>query len=214
MIERMREDRDRLKRLMNSEREALRGDRCRVILLALDGGEAATIAARGPDNDAVMIMDQAGWHVAKALVVPDNITIPLLPPCSPELNPIENLWHWIKSQHSSNGAYDGYDHLMHPVTDARRSLTKKRLRSVCRCDYITPGNGEYPYKRRNLCAARLGRLLETAGPSCCASATHLVSRQSGVRPLRRRSLKPSSSTTTTNTSRRHARAAVKLRISR
>jgi len=90
----------------------------------------------GPDDHAVMIMDQAGWHVAKALVVPDNITILLLPPYSPELNPIENLWHWIKSHHTSNRAYDGYDHLMDAVTDAWRSLTKKRLRSVCKAPYL------------------------------------------------------------------------------
>lgn len=90
----------------------------------------------GPDDHAVMIMDQAGWHVSKKLVVPHNITILLLPPYSPELNPVENLWHFIKSHHTSNRAYEGYDHLMDAVGVAWRSLTKQRLRSVCRCGYF------------------------------------------------------------------------------
>jgi transposase len=93
-----------------------------------------------PDDHAVMIMDQAGWHVSKTLVVPENITILLLPPYSPELNPVENLWHWIKSHHTSNRAYAGYDDLMDGVGAAWRSLTKQRLRSVCRCSYLQHEN--------------------------------------------------------------------------
>lgn len=80
-----------------------------------------------------MIMDRAGWHVSKTLVVPENITILLLPPYSPALNPVENLWHFIKSHHTSNRAYTGYNDLMDGVGAAWRSLTKQRLRSVCRC---------------------------------------------------------------------------------
>lgn len=71
--------------------------------------------------------------------MPDNIRILLLPPYSPELNPIENLWHWIKSHHTSNRAYADYDDLLDGVGRAWRSLTNKRLRSVCRCDYLSPG---------------------------------------------------------------------------
>lgn len=97
------------------------------------------VRERGPDDVALVIMDQAGWHTSKTLEIPRNIRILLLPPYSPELNPIENLWHWIKSHHTSNRAYTGYDDLLDGVGRAWRSLTKKRLRSVCRCDYITPG---------------------------------------------------------------------------
>ncbi len=42
-------------------------------------------------EEIVVIMDQAGWHKSKDLVVLDNIDIIYLPPCSPELNPIERL---------------------------------------------------------------------------------------------------------------------------
>ena len=47
------------------------------------------------DAHAILIMDQAGWHMSNNLVVPENITILPLPPKSPELNPVENLWHFM-----------------------------------------------------------------------------------------------------------------------
>jgi transposase len=47
---------------------------------------AATI---GKNEHAVMVLDQAGWHDARALSVPGNITLVALPPYSPELNPVE-----------------------------------------------------------------------------------------------------------------------------
>jgi transposase len=97
------------------------------------------VARTGRDDVAVVIMDQAGWHVSKHLEVPENIWIVLLPPYSPELNPVENLWHWIKSHHTSNRAFADYEDLLDGVGTAWRSLSKRRLRSVCRCDYLTPG---------------------------------------------------------------------------
>jgi transposase len=97
------------------------------------------VARTGRDDVAVVIMDQAGWHVSKHLEVPENIWIVLLPSYSLGLNPVENLWHWIKSHHTSNRTYAGYDDLLDGVGTAWRSLSKRRLRSVCRCEYLTPG---------------------------------------------------------------------------
>jgi transposase len=92
----------------------------------------------GPREHAVMIMDQAGWHKSRKVQVPDNITILFLPPYSPELNPIENLWHYLKSHYLSNRAYENYDALVDAGCDAWRSLTSETIRSVCRCNYLTP----------------------------------------------------------------------------
>ena len=50
------------------------------------------------DAHAVVILDQAGWHGGNALIVPDNLTLLPLPPYSPELNPIENLWQFLSPQ--------------------------------------------------------------------------------------------------------------------
>ncbi len=78
---------------------------------------------RKPDEHIVMIMDGAGWHKSKALQLPDGITALLLPPYSPELNPTENLWHYMRSHHLSNRAYQNYDELLDAGTDAYRRLT-------------------------------------------------------------------------------------------
>lgn len=90
-----------------------------------------------PSDQAVLIMDQAGWHKAKKLVVPDSITILYLPPYSPELNPVERLWAYLRARYLSNRAYDDYQHLLDAGANAWRKLTPEILRSVCACDYIT-----------------------------------------------------------------------------
>ena len=92
----------------------------------------------GPDEHAVLIMDQAGWHKARALVVPDNITILYLPPYSPELNPVERLWAYVRSHYLSNRAYDDYQHLLDAGAHAWQQLTPELLRTVCACPYLTP----------------------------------------------------------------------------
>ncbi len=56
----------------------------------------------GRDVHVVLVLDRAGWHIAKALEVPANITLLHLPPYSPELNPVERLWAYIKSHYLSN----------------------------------------------------------------------------------------------------------------
>jgi hypothetical protein len=95
----------------------------------------------GRHDHAVLIMDQAGWHKARALVVPANITILYLPPYSPELNPVERLWAYLRSHYLSNRAYDDYQHLLDAGADAWQQLTPDVLKSVCACDYLTPELG-------------------------------------------------------------------------
>ena len=49
-----------------------------------------------------MILDRAGWHRSQGLVVPGNITLLELPPYSPELNPVERIWHYLRSHWLAN----------------------------------------------------------------------------------------------------------------
>ena len=46
---------------------------------------------------AVLVLDRAGWHVTDKLVVPPNITLIFLPPRSPDLNPVENIWQYMRA---------------------------------------------------------------------------------------------------------------------
>lgn len=76
---------------------------------------AETIA---PDEHIVMVMDQAGWHGAKALNVPDSITIELLPARSPQLNPVERVWLYLKQKYLSHRLLDDYDAIQDATCDA------------------------------------------------------------------------------------------------
>lgn len=64
----------------------------------------------------------------------------LLPPYSPELNPMENLWHYMRSHYLSNRAYDDYDALLDAGSRAYRKLTPDVLKTVCACPYLERAN--------------------------------------------------------------------------
>jgi len=70
---------------------------------------AATVA---PGAHAVLLLDQAGWHLSTGLVVPPNITIMALPPKCPELNPVENVWQFLRDNWLSNRVFKSYDDLV------------------------------------------------------------------------------------------------------
>jgi putative transposase len=66
-------------------------------------------ATIGGDEHVAMVLDQAGWHGAKDLRVPANITLVPLPPYSPELNPVERVWLYLKERFLSHRLHDDYD---------------------------------------------------------------------------------------------------------
>jgi transposase len=104
------------------------------LLLFLRGQFAAEI---DPKVHVVLVWDQAGFHTAGKLKVPDNVTLVPLPPYSPELNPVENLWHYFRSHYWSNRTYDDYDDLRQAALEAWRkvALDLQTIRSVCRMPY-------------------------------------------------------------------------------
>ncbi len=65
-----------------------------------------------PRAHAVLFADQAGWHTTGKLVIPPNITLLLLPPRSPELNPVESIWQFIPDNWLSNRVFKSYDHIV------------------------------------------------------------------------------------------------------
>ena len=74
------------------------------------------------DAHAVLIMDQAGWHTSKKLEVPGNITIVTLPPRAPELNPVENVWQFMRDNWLSNRVFRSYDDIVGHCCDAWNKL--------------------------------------------------------------------------------------------
>lgn len=84
----------------------------------------------GPDRHVVLVLDNAGWHVAKDLGVPPNLTLLYLPPYSPELNAAERVWAYLRSHYLSNRVYADYDELFAEVARAWNRLAPDRLRSI------------------------------------------------------------------------------------
>ncbi len=61
---------------------------------------------------AVLLMDRAGWHTTEKLKVPDNITIILLPSRAPELNPVENIWQYMRDNWLSTRVFETYEDIL------------------------------------------------------------------------------------------------------
>jgi len=90
------------------------------------------------DVHVVLVWDQAGYHTSGGLKVPANVTLVSLPPRSPELNPVENLWHWLRSHYWSNRSYANYDALREMACAAwqRSCLDTELIKSVCAVPWL------------------------------------------------------------------------------
>ena len=85
------------------------------------------------DAHAVLVLDGAGWHqVGGQLRVPDNITLLHLPPYAPELNPVENVWAYLRANKLSNRVFDTYESIVDACCDAWNWLTRQpeRITSI------------------------------------------------------------------------------------
>ncbi len=67
---------------------------------------------------AIIVMDGAGWHVANDLKIPNNITLMKLPPYSPELNPMEQVFQQLRKLKLSNACYDSHEEIDNACVDA------------------------------------------------------------------------------------------------
>ena len=93
-------------------------------------------ATRAADEHAVMVMDGAGWHRSGALDVPDNVSLVILPAYSPELNPIERVWLYLRERHLSHRLLDSYDDIVNACCAAWNKLTAERLHSLTNYTYL------------------------------------------------------------------------------
>ena len=90
----------------------------RAMQLHLD--EISRHVAKGAN--AVLILDRAGWHTTGKLRMPANITAILMPSRAPELNPVENIWQFLRANWLSNRVFETYDAIIDAACDAWRRL--------------------------------------------------------------------------------------------
>ena len=98
-------------------------------------GFAETVPA---DTHVVMVLDQAGWHGAKDLVVPDGLTLVSLPSYSPELNPVERIWLSLRERYLSHRLLADYEAVVDACCQAWNALAaeKGRIQSLTSYPYL------------------------------------------------------------------------------
>ena len=94
--------------------------------MTLHLAEIATQIA--PKAHAVVLVDQAGWHLSGRLIAPSNITLIPFPAKRPELNPQENIWQFLPDNWLSNRIFKSFDDIADPCCDAWNKLINQPWR--------------------------------------------------------------------------------------
>jgi hypothetical protein len=90
------------------------------------------------DAHAVMVLDGAGWHGAKALAIPPHVTLVPLPPYSPQINPMERFWFYLRERFPSLRVLQGYEAIVDACCLAWNAIADDadHIRSLCLYPYI------------------------------------------------------------------------------
>lgn len=91
---------------------------------------AMITAEAGDGVHVVLVLDNAGWHLAKDLKVPASMTLLFLPPYSPELMPMERLWCWMKEHDLSNRVFADEAEIDAACARSWNRLTPERIQSI------------------------------------------------------------------------------------
>lgn len=86
------------------------------------------VSSRHSEDYIVMIMDKAAWHTAHILKIPENIAIKFLPPYSPQLNPVENIWEDLREKWFKNQVFKSQDAVEERLVEALVTLENDRKR--------------------------------------------------------------------------------------
>jgi hypothetical protein len=92
------------------------------------------------DQGLLLIMDRAGWHTADRLEIPRHVHIEYLPAYSPELNPVERLWRWLRRHVCRNRLFESEKHLADSLCSTLTTLSHTFLTALCACNYMSNVN--------------------------------------------------------------------------
>ena len=93
-----------------------------------------------PGAHGVVVLDGAGWHqTGGRLRIPANISLLHLPPYSPQLNPVENVWQFLRQNYLAHSVFDTYDEIVKACCQAWNALTSApdRIRSIATRSWAT-----------------------------------------------------------------------------
>ena len=94
------------------------------------------LSKKYPNDRIVLVLDGASWHRANALIIPNNIRLIFLPPATPEMNPIEQIWKEIRKRGFRNEIFKTLDHVINRLCDSICSLSHNTIRSITRRSWI------------------------------------------------------------------------------
>ena len=97
-----------------------------------------TVREEWPDERIGVVLDGSGSHRSEKVTWPKGIVPLPLPPYSPELNPVENLWHYLRAHYWSHGVYPDYDALLEVATETWRTvcMNPEKVRTICAAPYL------------------------------------------------------------------------------
>jgi putative transposase len=88
------------------------------------------------DDTIILVLDGASWHRSGALIVPDNIRLVYLPPATPEMNPIEQIWTWLRCRGFRNETFTTLDKVVSRLCDTICSLSAPTIKSITGRNWI------------------------------------------------------------------------------
>lgn len=89
-----------------------------------------------PNDYILLAVDGAAWHKTKKLQIPDNIELFFLPPATPEMNPIEQIWKEVRKQGFRNEIFPTLDRVIDRLCDILCSLPNSTVKSITCRDWV------------------------------------------------------------------------------
>ena len=97
------------------------------------------VSERHENEFVIMVMDQAGWHIAAGLEGPPNMRLVFLPPYSPEINPAEHIWDTLRENTVGNTVFSSLDAADKALSEGLLSLEldPPKMQRLTGFDWIT-----------------------------------------------------------------------------
>jgi len=90
-----------------------------------------------PNDTIILVCDGASWHKSNSLTIPENIRLFFLPPATPEMNPIEQIWKELRKRGFKNEIFKTLNHVIGRLCDTINSLSHRTVKSITARDWIT-----------------------------------------------------------------------------
>ncbi|NQH33447.1 hypothetical protein HO665_04210 [Streptococcus suis] len=88
-----------------------------------------------PDDYIILVMDNAVWHKSQTLNIPENIAFTFIPPYTPEMNPIEQVWAEIRKRGFKNKIFRSLNEVIDKLQEVIQNLSPSQLKSIARRDW-------------------------------------------------------------------------------